>query len=200
MVVIDNYDSFVYNLVQYLGELGAEPLVYRNDELTVAELQALAPDAVVVSPGPRRPEDAGISNRAIAELVDLHYNQVGLWRQRYGEYGIGGLDDVERPGRPCVYDHDDVLLLVKLVTEDPPASTANPMFEEIEQPGVGRYLAPASPIDPQPLGRVPVKRAPLLGEHTEEILADLLGLSPHEIGDLHDRGVVAGPALDATPS
>ncbi len=85
----------------------------------------------------------------------------------------------------------------QLVTEDPRASTANPMFEEIEQPGVGRYLAPASPIDPQPLGRVPVKRAPLLGEHTQEILADLLGLSPHEIGDLHDRGVVAGPALES---
>ena len=69
VVVVDNYDSFVYNLVQYLGELGAEPLVYRNDELTVAALRALTPDAVVVSPGPRRPEDAGISNQAIAELA-----------------------------------------------------------------------------------------------------------------------------------
>lgn len=62
----------------------------------------------------------GESNRAIGELVDLHYNQVGLWRKRYAEFGLAGLDDEERPGRPCVYDHDDVLLLVKTVTEPPP--------------------------------------------------------------------------------
>jgi len=62
----------------------------------------------------------GTSNRAIAELVDLHYNQVGLWRARYGEFGLAGLDDGERSGRPPVYDHDDVLLLVKTVTEPPP--------------------------------------------------------------------------------
>lgn len=64
----------------------------------------------------------GRSNRDIGEIVDLHYNQVGIWRKRYLEFGLAGLDDVERPGRPCVYDHDDVLLLVKLVTEDPPDS------------------------------------------------------------------------------
>jgi anthranilate synthase/aminodeoxychorismate synthase-like glutamine amidotransferase len=65
VVVIDNYDSFVYNLVQYLGELGAEPVVLRHDRVTLAELEALAPDAVLVSPGPGRPEDAGVSNDAI---------------------------------------------------------------------------------------------------------------------------------------
>jgi anthranilate synthase/aminodeoxychorismate synthase-like glutamine amidotransferase len=65
VVVIDNYDSFVYNLVQYLGELGAEPVVHRHDRVTPAELEALAPDAVLVSPGPGRPEDAGVSNEAI---------------------------------------------------------------------------------------------------------------------------------------
>ncbi len=61
VLVIDNYDSFVYNLVQYLGELGAEPLVHRNDALSVADAVALQPDAVLLSPGPGRPEDAGIS-------------------------------------------------------------------------------------------------------------------------------------------
>jgi anthranilate synthase/aminodeoxychorismate synthase-like glutamine amidotransferase len=60
VLVVDNYDSFVYNLVQYLGELGAEPLVYRNDALDVAGAVALEPDAVLLSPGPGRPEDAGI--------------------------------------------------------------------------------------------------------------------------------------------
>jgi anthranilate synthase/aminodeoxychorismate synthase-like glutamine amidotransferase len=65
VLVIDNYDSFVYNLVQYLGELGAEPLVHRNDELTLDEIIALDPDAVLVSPGPGTPDDAGVSNDVI---------------------------------------------------------------------------------------------------------------------------------------
>jgi len=62
----------------------------------------------------------GVSNRDIGDIVDLHYNQVAVWRTRYAELGLAGLDDEERPGRPCVYDHDDVLLLVKTVTEPPP--------------------------------------------------------------------------------
>jgi anthranilate synthase/aminodeoxychorismate synthase-like glutamine amidotransferase len=65
VLVIDNYDSFVYNLVQYLGELGAEPVVHRHDAVTIDEMDALAPDAVLISPGPGRPEDAGLSNAAI---------------------------------------------------------------------------------------------------------------------------------------
>jgi anthranilate synthase/aminodeoxychorismate synthase-like glutamine amidotransferase len=60
VLVVDNYDSFVYNLVQYLGELGAEPVVHRNDAITVDEALALGADAVLLSPGPGRPEDAGI--------------------------------------------------------------------------------------------------------------------------------------------
>ena len=65
MLVIDNYDSFVYNLVQYLGELGAEPIVHRHDAVTLDEMRALEPDAVLISPGPGRPPDAGLSNDAI---------------------------------------------------------------------------------------------------------------------------------------
>ena len=65
VLVIDNYDSFVYNLVQYLGELGAEPLVHRSDALTLDEIHGLAPDAVLISPGPGRPDDAGLSNDVI---------------------------------------------------------------------------------------------------------------------------------------
>lgn len=65
VLVIDNYDSFVYNLVQYLGELGADPVVHRHDELTMDEIVALDPDAVLISPGPGRPEDAGLSNDVI---------------------------------------------------------------------------------------------------------------------------------------
>jgi len=69
VLVIDNYDSFVYNLVQYLGELGAEPLVFRHDELTLDEIAALDPDAVLISPGPGRPEDAGLSNDVIRHFA-----------------------------------------------------------------------------------------------------------------------------------
>jgi 2-methylfumaryl-CoA isomerase len=85
----------------------------------------------------------------------------------------------------------------QLVEEDPRVSTHNPMFEEIEHPGVGSYLAPGSPVDFTGLGRLPVRRAPILGEHTDEVLAGVLGLSDREIGGLHDRGVVAGPARGA---
>src|SRR5437868_8382603 len=69
VLVIDNYDSFVYNLVQYLGELGATPIVHRHDAITLDDIDALAPDAVLISPGPGRPEDAGISNAAISHLA-----------------------------------------------------------------------------------------------------------------------------------
>jgi anthranilate synthase component 2 len=68
ILVIDNYDSFTYNLVQYLGELGAEPLVRRNDEITVDEIAELDPDAVVISPGPGTPSDAGISVELIKRM------------------------------------------------------------------------------------------------------------------------------------
>jgi 2-methylfumaryl-CoA isomerase len=82
----------------------------------------------------------------------------------------------------------------QLVTEDPRCSTANPLFEEVEHPGVGSYLMPGSPLWFTDLERAPVRRAPVLGEHTEEVLADVLGLNAGEIGRLHDAGVVAGPA------
>jgi anthranilate synthase/aminodeoxychorismate synthase-like glutamine amidotransferase len=68
LLIIDNYDSFTYNLVQYFGELGAELVVKRNDEITVAEIDALKPQAVVISPGPCTPKEAGISNEVIAQI------------------------------------------------------------------------------------------------------------------------------------
>ena len=75
----------------------------------------------------------GCTNRDIGEAVDLHYNQVGMWRRRYDEYGLAGLDDLERSGRPCVYDHDDVLLLVKLVTEEPLDGTTRWTMEALAE-------------------------------------------------------------------
>jgi anthranilate synthase component 2 len=69
--VLDNYDSFTYNLVQYMGELGAEMVVRRNDELTPAEVEALAPTHILISPGPCTPEDAGISIELIRHFARL---------------------------------------------------------------------------------------------------------------------------------
>jgi len=69
LLVIDNYDSFTFNLVQYLGELGAEPVVVRNDERSVDDIVALAPDRVVISPGPCTPAEAGISVEVIRALA-----------------------------------------------------------------------------------------------------------------------------------
>jgi anthranilate synthase/aminodeoxychorismate synthase-like glutamine amidotransferase len=69
VLVVDNYDSFVYNLVQYLGELGAEPIVRRCDQVTVAEAEVMAPDGILISPGPGRPEDAGVSNELITTFA-----------------------------------------------------------------------------------------------------------------------------------
>lgn len=68
LVVIDNYDSFTYNLVQYLGELGADPRVFRNDAVTLDELRDLQPSHIVISPGPGQPDDGGVSNDVIREL------------------------------------------------------------------------------------------------------------------------------------
>jgi anthranilate synthase/aminodeoxychorismate synthase-like glutamine amidotransferase len=71
VLVVDNYDSFVYNLVQYLGELGADPIVHRHDDLTVDDAVALDPDGVLISPGPGRPEQAGLSNELIRRFAGV---------------------------------------------------------------------------------------------------------------------------------
>jgi anthranilate synthase component II len=89
VLVIDNYDSFVYNLVQELGELGAEPVVHRNDAIDVDGIRAASPDAILISPGPGRPEDAGISLEVIEQLgADYPILGVCLGHQSIGQaYG-----------------------------------------------------------------------------------------------------------------
>lgn len=89
ILVIDNYDSFTYNIVQELGELGAELTVYRNDKITVDEIRALKPDRIVISPGPGYPMDAGVSLDLIRELgAEVPILGVCLGHQAIGEaYG-----------------------------------------------------------------------------------------------------------------
>jgi 2-methylfumaryl-CoA isomerase len=81
----------------------------------------------------------------------------------------------------------------QMFDEDPRCSTLNPMFSEVEQPGIGRYLVPGSPLEFGGIPREPARRAPILGENTDEVLATVLRMSDSEIGHLRDRKVVAGP-------
>ncbi|MGA0378501.1 MAG: anthranilate synthase component II [Ilumatobacteraceae bacterium] len=85
VLVVDNYDSFVYNLVQYLGELGTDPVVVRNDEHTVEQLLGMACDAILISPGPGRPEDAGVT----CELIRAAAGRVPLLGVCLGHQAIG---------------------------------------------------------------------------------------------------------------
>ncbi|MGA7937460.1 MAG: aminodeoxychorismate/anthranilate synthase component II [Kovacikia sp.] len=98
ILVIDNYDSFTYNLVQYLGELGAEFAiaadiqVYRNDQISLSQIRQLQPDAIVISPGPGRPEDAGISMELIRQLgPELPILGVCLGHQSIGQVFGGNI-------------------------------------------------------------------------------------------------------------
>ena len=109
VLVIDNYDSFVYNLVQELGELGADPVVYRNDAIDVAGIRAAAPDLILISPGPGRPEDAGVSMAVIGELAGvIPILGVCLGHQAIGQ--VFGGDVVQAPslmhGKTSAIHHD----------------------------------------------------------------------------------------------
>jgi anthranilate synthase component 2 len=90
VVMVDNYDSFTYNLVQYLGELGADVTVVRNDQVTVADIEKIAPDKIVISPGPCTPKEAGVSVEAILKFAGLYpILGVCLGHQSIG-YAFGG--------------------------------------------------------------------------------------------------------------
>ncbi len=109
ILVIDNYDSFTYNLVQYLGELGADLRVARNDALTIREIEALAPERIVISPGPGTPDDAGVSLSLIKRFhrttpilgVCLGHQAIG---QAFG--GLVGRAKKQMHGKTSVISHD----------------------------------------------------------------------------------------------
>lgn len=110
LLVIDNYDSFTYNLVQYLGELGAEMKIVRNDEITVDEIEhQLRPERILISPGPGTPDDAGITLAAIERFAErmpilgvcLGHQAIG---QHFGGKVVRGPEPVH--GKPVVVRHD----------------------------------------------------------------------------------------------
>ena len=110
LLVLDNYDSFTYNLVQYLGELGEQPVVYRNDALTVADALALKPDAAVLSPGPGVPGNAGILVPLVQALAGrVPVLGVCLGHQAIGEAFGARVVRAERlmHGKTCPVEHQE---------------------------------------------------------------------------------------------
>jgi anthranilate synthase component II len=110
LVVLDNYDSFTYNLVQYLGELGEEPVVYRNDAISVADVQALKPTAIVLSPGPKTPSQAGILVPLVRALAgEVPILGVCLGHQAIGEAFGGKIVRAPRlmHGKTCPIVHSE---------------------------------------------------------------------------------------------
>lgn len=118
ILVIDNYDSFVYNLAQYFGELGWEPVVYRNDQITLGEIEALAPSHIVISPGPGTPRDAGISNDVVRHFAGkFPILGVCLGHQCIG-YVYGGLivRTVPMHGKTSLIHHDGKIIYQGLIS------------------------------------------------------------------------------------
>jgi len=109
LLLIDNYDSFTYNLAQYLGELGALPMVRRNDEIALRDVEALAPTRIVISPGPGRPEDAGVS----VDVIRRFGSRIPILGVCLGHQAIGvafGAAVVRAPvlmhGKTSLVEHD----------------------------------------------------------------------------------------------
>ena len=109
VLLVDNYDSFVYNLTQELGELGADPIVFRNDAIDPAGIRRERPDAVIISPGPGRPEDAGISMDVVRSLGgEIPILGVCLGHQCIGEVFGGSIVQAPRlmHGKTSPVEHD----------------------------------------------------------------------------------------------
>jgi len=187
LLIIDNYDSFTYNLVQYFGELGAEVLVKRNDEITLAEIEALKPEAIVISPGPCTPKEAGISNEVIATIgPKLPILGVCLGHQCIGHVYGGAVVRAARlmHGKTSPILHDNTGVFAKLPSPfeatryhslliDPPTVPetliVNAHTEEGEIMGVRHRDYPIHGVQFHPES--------ILTRHGKELLKNFLGIS-----------------------
>jgi anthranilate synthase/aminodeoxychorismate synthase-like glutamine amidotransferase len=187
LLIIDNYDSFTYNLVQYFGELGADVLVKRNDEITLAEIEALKPEAIVISPGPCTPKEAGISNEVIATIgPKLPILGVCLGHQCIGHVYGGAVVRAGRlmHGKTSPILHDGTGVFVKLPSPfeatryhsliiDPPTMpdslVINAHTEEGEIMGVRHKEYPIHGVQFHPES--------ILTRHGKDLLKNFLGIS-----------------------
>lgn len=138
---------------------------------------------------------------ALAERMQLDFKKegdrfrarreiAGVFEPWFEARGLPEIAEIFDAGRVCWSQYRTIR---QVVEEDPDCSVDNPMFEVVEQPGIGTYPMAGSPVEFEACARVPATRAPAIGEHTDEILCEVLGLSEAEVGRLHDEGVVAGP-------
>jgi anthranilate synthase/aminodeoxychorismate synthase-like glutamine amidotransferase len=187
LLIIDNYDSFTYNLVQYFGELGADVLVKRNDEITLAEIEALKPEAIVISPGPCTPKEAGISNEVIAKIgPKLPILGVCLGHQCIGHVYGGAVVRAGRlmHGKTSPILHDNTGVFAKLPSPfeatryhsliiDPPTVPetliVNARTEEGEIMGVRHRDYPIHGVQFHPES--------ILTRHGKDLLKNFLGIS-----------------------
>ncbi|MCZ7529696.1 MAG: aminodeoxychorismate/anthranilate synthase component II [Acidimicrobiia bacterium] len=186
VLVLDNYDSFVYNLVQYLGELGAEPRVHRHDDITLDEMRSFEPDRVLISPGPGRPADAGRSNEAIAAFAEQGIPVLGvcLGHQCIGE--VYGASVVRAPavmhGKTSDIDHDQRGVFVGVPT---PLTATRYHSLVVDRASVPPELEVSAEADGLVMGlrhrELPVEGVQfhpesILTEHGHRILANFLGV------------------------
>jgi len=187
LLIIDNYDSFTYNLVQYFGELGAEPIVKRNDEISLAEIEALKPEAIVISPGPCTPKEAGISNEVIAKIgPKLPVLGVCLGHQCIGHVYGGAVVRAGRlmHGKTSPILHDNTGVFAKLPSPfeatryhsliiDPPTVPetliVNAHTEEGEIMGVRHRAYPIHGVQFHPES--------ILTRHGKDLLKNFLGIA-----------------------
>jgi anthranilate synthase component 2 len=120
ILVIDNYDSFTYNIVQYVGELGHKVIVYRNDEISIDNIKKINPDKIIISPGPKSPSEAGIS----VDIIKKFYNKIPILGVCLGHQAIGyafGAEIIRAAnvmhGKVSSIEHDSTSLLFKDIPE-----------------------------------------------------------------------------------
>ena len=171
LFVLDNYDSFTYNLVQYFGELGADPVVRRNDEITVEEIAALKPERICISPGPGTPQEAGISSAIIRELgpripvlgVCLGHQCIGRGlRRRGGARGRlmhGKTSPILHDGRRRFRRPAEPLRGDAVSLADRAAATRAGLPGGQRRDGGGRDHGPAAQEYPDPRRAIPSRKA-----------------------------------------
>jgi anthranilate synthase/aminodeoxychorismate synthase-like glutamine amidotransferase len=176
-VLIDNYDSFTYNLYQYLAEMGADVKVFRNDQVTIAEIEALAPDHIVISPGPGDPDDAGISREVIRHYAGkVPVLGVCLGHQCiYDVYGgtVAGAGEIKH-GKTSTISHDG-----KGVFKDIP-----------EDFGAVRYHSLAGTPETQPAALVVTARSEsgvIMGIRHKELKVEGVQFHPESIATEHGK-------------